>query len=41
MFEIQRGFGRKMGWSWYEKCKTTEEVLEFMQHFVLVMVEEL
>ena len=30
-----------MGWNRYERCETTEEVLDFMQHFVLVMVEEL
>ena len=30
-----------MGWNRYEKCETTEEILDFMQHFVLVMVEEL
>jgi len=41
MFEIQRDFDRKMGWNRYEKCETTEEILNFIQHFVLVMVEEL
>jgi len=41
MFEIQRDFDRKMGWNRYEKCETPEEVLDFVQHFVLVMVEEL
>ena len=41
MFEIQRDFAREMGWNRYEKCETPEDVLDFMQHFVLVMVEEL
>ena len=41
LFEIQRDFDRKMGWNRYEKCETSEDVLGFMQHFVLVMVEEL
>ena len=40
-FEIQRDFDRKMGWNQYEKCETPEDVLAFIQHFVLVMVEEL
>lgn len=40
-FEIQREFDRKLGWNIYEKCKTAEDALEFMEHFVLVMVEEL
>jgi len=41
MFAVQRDFDRKMGWNRYEKCETTDDVLDFMQHFVLVMVEEL
>jgi len=41
IFEIQRKFDRKMGWNKYEKCDTPEDVLDFMQHFVMVMVEEL
>jgi len=41
MFEMQRSFDRKMGWNTYEKCRTPEDMLNFMQHFVLVMVEEL
>ena len=41
VFELQRSFDRKLGWNVYENCKTSEEVLDFMEHFVLVMVEEL
>jgi len=41
MFEMQRNFDRKLRWNTYEKCQTPEDILNFMQHFVLVMVEEL
>jgi NTP pyrophosphatase (non-canonical NTP hydrolase) len=41
IFEIQKEFDRKLGWNTYEKCRTPEDVLKFMEHFVLVMVEEL
>jgi NTP pyrophosphatase (non-canonical NTP hydrolase) len=41
MFEMQKNFDRKMGWNTYENCQTPEDILNFMQHFVLVMVEEL
>jgi NTP pyrophosphatase (non-canonical NTP hydrolase) len=41
LFEVQRDFDRKRGWNRYEKCKTPEEIMNFVQHFVLVMVEEL
>jgi len=41
IFEKQRAFDRKLGWNIYEKCRTPEDVLSFMEHFVLVMVEEL
>ncbi len=41
ILELQRDFNRKRGWNRYEKCGTPEELLDFMQHFVLVMVEEL
>lgn len=41
IFEIQREFDRKLGWNAYEKCQTPEDALKFMEHFVLVMVEEL
>jgi NTP pyrophosphatase (non-canonical NTP hydrolase) len=39
--EIQRDFDRKLGWNTYEKCRTPEDKLNFMEHFVLVTVEEL
>ena len=41
LFEIQRDFDRRMGWNLYVRCNTPEDVISFMQHFVLVMVEEL
>jgi len=41
LFEMQRDFDRKMGWNTYENCQSPEDVLNFMQHFVVVMVEEL
>lgn len=41
ILELQRDFDRKRGWNRYEKCGTPQELLDFMQHFVLVMVEEL
>jgi len=40
-FEMQRRFDRKLGWDSYERCRTPEDALRFMEHFVLVMVEEL
>jgi NTP pyrophosphatase (non-canonical NTP hydrolase) len=40
LFEIQRSFDRKVGWNAYEKCRTPEDILDFMEHFVCVMVEE-
>lgn len=39
--EMQRSFDRKMGWNTYEKCRSPEDILDFMEHFVCVMVEEL
>ena len=30
-----------MGWNKYERCETPEEILAFMEHFTLVMVDEL
>jgi len=41
IFAVQRDFDAKRGWNRYETCETPAEVLDFMQHFVLVMVEEL
>lgn len=41
IFEIQREFDRGLGWNAYEKCRTPEDALKFMEHFVLVTVEEL
>jgi NTP pyrophosphatase (non-canonical NTP hydrolase) len=41
ILEVQREFDRKLGWNTYEKCRTPEDILKFMEHFVLVTVEEL
>ena len=41
ILQLQKEFDRKLGWNTYEKCHTPEETLKFMEHFVLVMVEEL
>jgi NTP pyrophosphatase (non-canonical NTP hydrolase) len=30
-----------MGWNRYEKCNTQEDIVDFMQHLVVVTVEEL
>jgi NTP pyrophosphatase (non-canonical NTP hydrolase) len=38
---MQREFDRKLGWNTYEKCETPDDILKFMEHFVLVTVEEL
>lgn len=40
-FEMQLEFDRKLGWNIYEKCRTSEDALKFMEHFILVMIEEL
>jgi len=39
IFEIQKAFDRRMGWNRYEKCKKTEEILDFMKHYIMVTVE--
>jgi NTP pyrophosphatase (non-canonical NTP hydrolase) len=41
IFQIQKEFDRTRGWNSYEECQTPKDVLKFMEHFVLVMVEEL
>jgi len=41
IMELQRGFDRKSGWNAYENRSAPEEALDFMEHFVLVTVEEL
>ncbi len=40
-FEIQKDVDRKMGWNKYERCRTHEEIMNFMEHFILVVVDEL
>jgi len=41
IFEVQRKFDRERGWNRYEKCETPEEIVDFMEHFMIVTVEEL
>lgn len=41
IFEIQRGFDRQMGWNGYERCETPKDIVSFMEHLTLVMVDEL
>jgi hypothetical protein len=41
IFEIQKDFDTKIGWNRYEKCETLEELLNFFEHFIIVMVDEL
>lgn len=41
IFEVQRDFYWRMGWNRYEECKTLEDIVNFMQHLILVTVDEL
>ena len=41
IFEIQRNFDGRMGWNEYDNCRTSDEIVDFMEHFVLVVVDEL
>lgn len=41
ILETQREFDRKMGWNKYENCETPEEILDFMEHLILVTIDEL
>ncbi len=41
IFQIQRSFDKQLGWNAYEKCETPEQVVAFMEHFNLVVVDEL
>ncbi|UCE95210.1 MAG: dUTP diphosphatase [Candidatus Bathyarchaeota archaeon] len=41
LFEIQRDLDRKMGWNRYERCRTHKEIVNFMEHLILVVVDEL
>ena len=41
ILEIQKTFDRRMNWNRYEKCKTPEEILDFMKHYIVATVEEL
>ena len=41
LFKVQMAFDRRLGWNRYEDCDTPEKVLGFMEHLVIVMVDEL
>jgi len=41
IFEIQRGFDRQAGWNQYERCQAPREVVDFMAHLTLKMVDKL
>jgi NTP pyrophosphatase (non-canonical NTP hydrolase) len=41
LVRIQRDFDRKLGWNKYEECRTEQEILGFMEHLILVIVDEL
>jgi NTP pyrophosphatase (non-canonical NTP hydrolase) len=40
-FRDSKEFRSAKGWNNYEDCKTPEEIADFVEHFVVVMVEEL
>jgi len=41
IFENQRRFDRQTGWNRYEECDTPEDIVAFMEHLTLVIVDEL
>jgi len=40
IFEFQKSFDRRMDWNRYEECETLEEIVAFMEHFALVVIDE-
>ena len=40
-FEVQKNFDRQVGWNRYERCNTPEEIVAFMEHLTLAIVDEL
>ena len=41
LFQMQRRFDRQAGWNQYEQCSTDEEVVAFMEHLTLKLIDEL
>jgi hypothetical protein len=41
VFSVQRSFDRQAGWNQYERCDTPEEIVAFMEHLTLKMIDEL
>ena len=41
ILDVQRSFDRKAGWNQYERCGTQEEIVAFMEHLTLKMIDEL
>jgi len=41
VFEVQKNFDRQVGWNRYERCNTPEEIVAFMEHLTLAIVDEL
>jgi len=41
IFEVQRSFDRQAGWNQYERCDTPEQIVAFMEHLTLKMIDEL
>ena len=41
IFGVQRSFDRQAGWNQYERCDTSTEIVAFMEHLTLKMIDEL
>jgi len=41
VLEIQKNFDRQVGWNRYEQCDSPEEIVGFMEHLTLAIVDEL
>lgn len=41
IFSVQRSFDRQAGWNQYERCDTSTEIVAFMEHLTLKMIDEL
>jgi len=41
VFEVQKNFDRQVGWNRYERCETPEEIVAFIEHLTLAIVDEL
>lgn len=41
VLEVQKNFDRQVGWNRYERCDTPEEIVAFMEHLTLAIVDEL